>query len=97
MPGKQITEACWEGAGLRIALAVDSFIYFANIRPNYKVSEYFVFSSINSGFYANVKGDSTLTVHRKFVVGNANICPHMMANEHLHAFLATASKGSTKT
>ena len=39
MPGKQITEACWEGAGLRIALAVDSFIYFANIRPNYKVSE----------------------------------------------------------
>ncbi|KAM7428718.1 WD repeat-containing protein 35 [Porites harrisoni] len=36
VPGKQITEACWEGAGLRIALAVDSFIYFANIRPNYK-------------------------------------------------------------
>ncbi|XP_015772966.1 PREDICTED: WD repeat-containing protein 35-like [Acropora digitifera] len=36
VPGKQITEACWEGRGLRIALAVDSFIYFANIRPNYK-------------------------------------------------------------
>ena len=29
--------ACaWEGGSLRIALAVDSFIYFANIRPNYK-------------------------------------------------------------
>ena len=32
-------QACFEGGGLRIALAVDSFIYFANIRPNYKVSE----------------------------------------------------------
>ena len=28
----------WEGGSLRIALAVDSFIYFANIRPDYKVS-----------------------------------------------------------
>ena len=29
--------ACaWEGGSLRIALAVDSFIYFANIRPDYK-------------------------------------------------------------
>lgn len=29
----------WEGGGLKIALAVDSFIYFANIRPDYKVSD----------------------------------------------------------
>ena len=28
----------WEGGGLKIALTVDSFIYFANIRPDYKVS-----------------------------------------------------------
>lgn len=27
----------WEGGGLRIGLAVDSYIYFANIRPDYKV------------------------------------------------------------
>jgi len=26
----------WEGGSLRIALAVESFIYFANIRPDYK-------------------------------------------------------------
>ena len=33
----KIKLACaWEGGSLRIALAVDSFIYFANIRPNYK-------------------------------------------------------------
>ncbi|XP_062892582.1 WD repeat-containing protein 35 isoform X2 [Mobula hypostoma] len=36
VPGKQMYAASWEGGGLRIALAVDSFIYFANIRPDYK-------------------------------------------------------------
>ena len=36
VPGKQITACAWEGGSLRIALAVDSFIYFANIRPDYK-------------------------------------------------------------
>ncbi|KAM6969516.1 WD repeat-containing protein 35 [Tautogolabrus adspersus] len=34
--GKQMTGVAWEGGGLRIGLAVDSFIYFANIRPDYK-------------------------------------------------------------
>ncbi|KAI9007103.1 hypothetical protein BC832DRAFT_554249 [Gaertneriomyces semiglobifer] len=36
VPGKRITALSWESTGLRIALAVDSFIYFANIRPDYK-------------------------------------------------------------
>nr|XP_006001165.1 PREDICTED: WD repeat-containing protein 35 isoform X1 [Latimeria chalumnae] len=36
LPGKQVAAVSWEGRGLRIALAVDSFIYFANIRPDYK-------------------------------------------------------------
>uniref|UniRef100_A0A8C9R5G6 WD repeat-containing protein 35 n=1 Tax=Scleropages formosus TaxID=113540 RepID=A0A8C9R5G6_SCLFO len=36
VPGKQMAAVSWEGGGLRIALAVDSFIYFANIRPDYK-------------------------------------------------------------
>lgn len=35
IPGKEITSLSWEGKSLRIALAVDSFIYFANIRPDY--------------------------------------------------------------
>uniref|UniRef100_A0A8I5QZ86 WD repeat-containing protein 35 n=1 Tax=Papio anubis TaxID=9555 RepID=A0A8I5QZ86_PAPAN len=38
VPGKEISALSWEGGGLKIALAVDSFIYFANIRPNYKWS-----------------------------------------------------------
>eukprot|EP00069_Balaena_mysticetus_P001352 bmy_03844T0 len=36
IPGKQMSALSWEGGGLKIALAVDSFIYFANIRPDYK-------------------------------------------------------------
>jgi WD repeat-containing protein 35 len=34
--GKQIRSVSWEGGGLRLALAVDNFIYFANVRPNYR-------------------------------------------------------------
>lgn len=37
VPGKQMSALSWEGGGLKIALAVDSYIYFANIRPDYKV------------------------------------------------------------
>ena len=37
VPGNSIESCSWEGGGLRIALAVDSHIYFANIRPKYKV------------------------------------------------------------
>ena len=37
VPGKEVKALSWEGASLRISLAVDSFIYFANIRPDYKV------------------------------------------------------------
>uniref|UniRef100_A0A5F9CDD7 WD repeat-containing protein 35 n=1 Tax=Oryctolagus cuniculus TaxID=9986 RepID=A0A5F9CDD7_RABIT len=36
VPGKQMSALSWEGGGLKIALAVDSYIYFANIRPDYK-------------------------------------------------------------
>eukprot|EP01012_Entosiphon_sulcatum_P034864 TRINITY_DN4426_c0_g1_i1.p1 TRINITY_DN4426_c0_g1~~TRINITY_DN4426_c0_g1_i1.p1 ORF type:complete len:1254 (+),score=336.39 TRINITY_DN4426_c0_g1_i1:198-3764(+) len=36
VPGSGINAISWEGTGLRIALAVDSFIYFANVRPDYK-------------------------------------------------------------
>ncbi|KAF2982220.1 hypothetical protein EK904_002644, partial [Melospiza melodia maxima] len=36
VPGKQVSSLSWEGGGLKIALAVDHYIYFANIRPHYK-------------------------------------------------------------
>ncbi|KAH8855133.1 WD repeat-containing protein 35 [Schistosoma japonicum] len=37
LPGKCLSACTWEGNGsLRIALAVDSFLYFANLRPHYK-------------------------------------------------------------
>ena len=37
VPGKQLYACSWEGSNLRISLAIDSFIYFANLRPDYKV------------------------------------------------------------
>ncbi|CAH8834876.1 unnamed protein product [Trichobilharzia szidati] len=37
LPGKCLTACSWEGnSSLRLALAVDSFVYFANLRPYYK-------------------------------------------------------------
>jgi WD repeat-containing protein 35 len=36
IPGKDIYSCSWEKESLRIALAVDSYIFFANIRPDYK-------------------------------------------------------------
>jgi WD repeat-containing protein 35 len=38
VPGNGIKSIAWEGSGTRIALAVDSFIYFADIRPQYQWS-----------------------------------------------------------
>ena len=35
VPGAKINALCWEGSGTRVALAVDSFVYFANISPDY--------------------------------------------------------------
>ncbi|XP_022697490.1 WD repeat-containing protein 35-like [Varroa jacobsoni] len=35
VPGTQITGCTWEGSGLRLAVSVDSFIYFVNVRPDY--------------------------------------------------------------
>mmetsp|Transcript_38234 Transcript_38234/g.108060 ORF Transcript_38234/g.108060 Transcript_38234/m.108060 type:complete len:1242 (+) Transcript_38234:70-3795(+) len=36
VPGTNIAALSWEGGGLRVALAVDSFVYFANVRPDYR-------------------------------------------------------------
>ncbi|KAL1124025.1 hypothetical protein AAG570_001795 [Ranatra chinensis] len=38
IPGRNLTSCAWEGGSLRVALSVDSYIYFAIIRPDYKWS-----------------------------------------------------------
>ncbi|KAJ3324647.1 WD repeat-containing protein 35 [Boothiomyces sp. JEL0866] len=53
VPGKKISSISWENDGLRIALAVDSFIYFANIRPDYR----WTFFASNIIVYAYNKQD----------------------------------------
>ncbi|XP_063088248.1 WD repeat-containing protein 35 isoform X3 [Cavia porcellus] len=52
VPGKQMSALSWEGGGLKIALAVDSLIYFANIRPDYKWGY-----CLNTVVYAYTKPD----------------------------------------
>lgn len=52
IPGDNIKEVSWEGGDLRIALAVDSFIYFANVRHSY-IWTYF----LNTVAYAYPKSD----------------------------------------
>jgi WD repeat-containing protein 35 len=42
VPGKSIAAVTWEHSGLRIALAVESFIYFANVRPDHKWTHFAV-------------------------------------------------------
>lgn len=52
VPGASISCCVWEGGSLRVALAVDSFVYFANIRPDYKwcyFKKTVVFTSCRSG------------------------------------------------
>lgn len=36
VPGSSLTSLSWENTGLRLALTVDSFVFFANVRPDYK-------------------------------------------------------------
>ena len=36
VPGNGINSIAWEGSSMRMALAVDSFIYFADIQPEYQ-------------------------------------------------------------
>mmetsp|Transcript_13743 Transcript_13743/g.54386 ORF Transcript_13743/g.54386 Transcript_13743/m.54386 type:complete len:887 (-) Transcript_13743:2873-5533(-) len=36
VPGKAINSIAWERTGSRFAMAVDSFVYFADIRPSYR-------------------------------------------------------------
>ncbi|VDM42438.1 unnamed protein product, partial [Toxocara canis] len=36
IPGQVISDLTWEGGGLRLCMAIDTHLFFANIRPNYK-------------------------------------------------------------
>lgn len=52
IPGDNIREVSWEGGDLRMALAVDSFIYFANVRHQYLWASF-----LNTIVYAYPKSD----------------------------------------
>ena len=78
VPGKQITACAWEGGSLRIALAVDSFIYFANIRPDYKWA---YFSNVIVYWYNQSDKENTAVVfwnHKTGEVRSYSILHHDM-------------------
>lgn len=59
VPGTTLRSLTWEGSGLRLALAVDSHIFFANVRPTY-VWDYFGKTLV----YASYRKDrSDFTIH----------------------------------
>lgn len=38
VPGSSVSTLAWERGGLRLALAVEHFVYFANVHPEYQWS-----------------------------------------------------------
>ena len=56
VPGSGINSITWEGCNLRLALAVDSYIYFVNVRPTYT---YTYMKDENTLVYAYNKPDRT--------------------------------------
>ena len=70
VPGKQITACAWEGGSLRIALAVDSFIYFANIRPDYKWA---YFSNVIVYWYNQSDKENTAVVFWNHKTGEVRL------------------------
>ena len=83
VPGKQISACAWEGGSLRIALAVDSFIYFANIRPDYQWTFF-----TNTVVYTHTKPDRS-----DAAVTFWNIKSNDKYQKHVKSLLSMASAG----
>ena len=62
-----ITGCAWEGGSLRISLSVDSFIYFANIRPDYKWS---YFANVIVYCYNRADKEDTAVVFWNYKTGD---------------------------
>ncbi|XP_039278851.1 WD repeat-containing protein 35 [Nilaparvata lugens] len=71
VPGRSVSSCAWEGGSLRVALSVDSYIYFANIRPSYKWT-YFS----NSVVVYSYNRPSAVGTHVTFWDTNNKECHH---------------------
>ncbi len=83
VPGKQITGCAWEGGSLRISLSVDSFIYFANIRPDYKWA---YFADVIVYVYNRADKEDTAVVFWNHKTGDKNY-------RHVKGLLSIAATG----
>ena len=99
VPGTHCGGVTWEGQGLRIALAVDSYIYFANIRPDY-LTAYFNNTCVYSYprpdhndtavMYWNVKSfeKNVKSVRRlSHVKAAGDVCALVMRSEDLQQYM----------
>ncbi|BES89668.1 WD repeat domain 35 [Nesidiocoris tenuis] len=80
IPGRVISCCVWEGSSLRVAFAVDSFVYFAIIRPDYKwgyFSKTLVFSYPGqTGTHVNFWNTNNNEVHSKIVPALCCLAAH---------------------
>lgn len=96
VPGSSVASLSFEGRSLRIAIAVDSFIYFANIRPAYKwaffestvVCHYPKYDRSDSAvLFANTKTGERVSKFVKKLV-------HIASSPHSCALVSHSAEGS---
>jgi WD repeat-containing protein 35 len=102
VPGGGIQALSWEGGSLRVALAVDTFIYFANIRPDYRwgffgdtlVAAYAQPERTDSTvLFWNTKTDERVTkYHNKLIRVRANSSLRQAAPPHPHDSSAAGAR-----
>jgi WD repeat-containing protein 35 len=96
IPGENITAVSWEGADLRLSLAVDSFIYFANIRHNYSWTYFLntvVFSyptkierkeaAVVFWDLVSLEAHTKVVTNLKFLVAKGDLCAVVVSEKNL--------------
>jgi WD repeat-containing protein 35 len=99
IPGDEINSITWEQSGLRIALAVDAFIFFANVRMSYVWA--YVENTIVYSYYRPERRESVVVfwdltsgeTYPKYV----NYLEHLVAfGDHCALIICNSSQSSRK-
>jgi WD repeat-containing protein 35 len=97
IPGESVSALAWEGSGLRLSLVVDSYIFFANVRPAYTwayLLNTVVYTYNRSSdkrdttvvFWDQITGDthSKVVTNLKFLASHGDLCA-VVALEKVHS------------
>lgn len=106
IPGDDVKGLSWEGSNLRIAMAVDSFIYFANNRPSY-VWAYLLDTVIYTrarpdrgetvAMFWDLNTGETVSKHvvnLKFIVAHGDFCAFVVIEKNSSTAQQTATAAS---